>query len=333
VGTEPVTERRDGLDELELVAAALGRLGLGFQFTSSGIRGACPLCASVEAHDRDDALSAALGDSRLLLKCFRCDAGFRALAGALGLNGRTPAFPPEEVRRRRAERDRREVKERRCLREQLDRAAASPNLEAALEHAYRYLFANVAELRRLRVGEWSGRLWIPILDDDGAIIGIDRYAMPKSKARLEVELDGVPKTRALGRRGLWPRPKDVGPGRLLPDWLLLVEGAPCAITLIGIGFAVLSYPSASGLNRQDTARIAGLLRGSGKHVLLLPDADVYGRRGASTSGLLLRSAGVFAHLVHLHPRRGDGIDAADVVRTWPRETAGRRFAELLDAFL
>jgi hypothetical protein len=316
--------------ELEVVAAAMDERGLPYRFATTGLRGACPICAELEVHDRDDAFSAALGDSQLLLRCFRCGASYHTLVAALGMNGRTPALPLEEVLRRRAERERRELEERRYLLEQHARSLASPRLEAAYAHARQHLLADVDELRRLHVGELDGRLWIPILDDDGAAIGIDRYAMPGSRARFELELDGQPKLRALGRRGLWPRPRDVRPGRLLADWWLVVEGAPAAITLIGVGFAALGYPSASGLNRQDVGRIADVVLGGGRRVLLLPDADAVGRRGAATSRLLLRDVGVDAHLVHLHPHRDDGVDAADVVRAWPRDEAGERFARLLE---
>ena len=82
----------------------MDRLGLHCYATATGgIRGGCPLCAAIEDHDRDDAFSVVVGDRRLLFRCFRCGSDYRALAAALGINGRMPTFPPEELLRRRAD--------------------------------------------------------------------------------------------------------------------------------------------------------------------------------------------------------------------------------------
>jgi hypothetical protein len=325
--------------ELEAVVAALDRLELYYYVTAGGVRGACPICAAIEGHDRNAALSARLGDSRLLLRCFRCEAGYGALAAALGINGRAPALSPEEIQRRRSEREQRDGEARVAIASRQEAALRSPRRSWALAHAQEQLLADPTDLARLGCGELDGRLTFAVYSDDGALLDVCRYAMPSSPARAAL----VDERRKLlaspgGRRDLWPRPRDARAGELLPGTLILCEGPPCAVTLAGDGLSVVSYPSASGLNRADAARVAAWVGDSDERVVLLPDCEDVGRRGAKTGCLLLRDAGVRdVQVIDVAPGRDDGRDAADIVRELALELgpveAGREFARRLEAAL
>jgi hypothetical protein len=190
-------------------------------------------------------------------------------------------------------------------------ALASPHLDAALAHAERSLLADAADLTRLRSGECEGRLVFAVRDDAGGLIGLERYAMPGSRARSALG-GAVPKLLAVSgsRRSLWPAPGQVRVGGHLPGTLLVCEGPPAAVTLAGCGFTAVSFPNASGLMARDASRIAARFR----RAVLLGDADEVGRAGASASAAILRDHGVDAVAIDLFSGIGDGRDVGDVLR-------------------
>jgi hypothetical protein len=173
------------------------------------------------------------------------------------------------------------------------------------------LLADAADLARLRSGECEGRLVFAVRDDAGALVGLERYAMPGSRARSTLGV-AVPKVLAVSgsRRSLWPAPGEVRIGRHLPQTLVVCEGPPAAVTLAGCGFTAVSFPNARGVTPTDAARIAAHFR----RAVLLGDADEVGRAGASASAAILREHGVDALAVDLFPGIGDGRDVGDVLR-------------------
>ena len=149
---------------------------------------------------------------------------------------------------------------------------------------------------------WDGsRIVLPIAGADGALIGIERYAPPGSRARR-----AGPKTIACGRRSLWPAPEAVAGLRFL------VEGSGTAATMLAAGLPTAAYPSASGLRLIDAKRLQAAGAGN---LVVLADADAVGRRAARTSCLVLRGAGVHARAVDLFDGADTGVDVADELRS------------------
>jgi hypothetical protein len=247
-----------------------------------------------------------------LLHCFRCQASYGQLLDALGLTlldfGMTEASG--HVGRRRAS-GAAVLATRAGLERLWADALNSPRLDAALRHAERVLLCDSSDLVRLGTGESEGRLVFAVRDDAGRLVGLERYAMPESRARRELR-HGAPKLLAAAgsRRSLWPAPVDVRIGEHLDRTLVVCEGAPAAATLAGCGLSAISFPNSAGLSGSDVGRIASrFLR-----AIVLADADRVGRAGASVSARLLREHGVAAVMVDLFPGVDDHRDAADVLR-------------------
>ena len=145
--------------------------------------------------------------------------------------------------------------------------------------------------RMPRAGMLGNKAAFIIEDDAGTTIGFDMYCMPGSLERELAEAAARPKLQAAsgGVRGMWPRPKDVPPAAIANEVLLLVEGAPAAATVLGVGFACSAFPNAAGLRPHEVGRVLASLRG--RRVIVLADADEVGRAGAARSARLLRDRG------------------------------------------
>ena len=100
-----------------------------------------------------------------------------------------------------------------------------------------------------RAGMLGNKAAFIIEDDAGTMIGVDVYAMPGSLERELAEAAGRPKLQAASGsvRGMWPRPRDVPRRAIANEILFLVEGAPAAATVLGVGFACCAFPNGAGL--------------------------------------------------------------------------------------
>lgn len=262
----------------------------------------CPACGSTSTrafwigHDQEGYATAG---------CHRCKVTTRTALELLGLlDGRVyepppdwkPSGPSESERRARAS-------------QLLAQALASPKVDAALEYANQtLLWPDIETMKRLRSGEREGRVVLSVWEDSDhpLPLGICCYAMPGTPARERSDR----KLIAHGRRGLWPRPRDVVDGVHLPGWLVLVEGPAAAATALGCGLACVSYPSASGLAEADVERVAARSR----RVVVIGDCDDAGREAIDATVLRLETAGVEAVGVDLDPERDDGFDVGDYLR-------------------
>jgi hypothetical protein len=298
---------------LDAVEEALRAMSLPVRRRASRLRAACPICARGGYRRRDQALSAAEGDRRpLLLYCFRCQSTFQELLAALGVDDeRARQFCQFTSPRRRASRDDNGRRPADQLEGAWARSVGSLRRTRALAHAARVLLADADDLARLGTGEADGRLVFAVRDDNGVLVGLERYAMPGSRARAGVE-SGAPKllAQAGSRRSWWPAPGDVRLGEHLGDVAVVCEGAPAAVTLAGCGFSAIAFPSAIGLSDGDAARIARHF----SRAVVLADADDAGRGAASASASLLREHAVAAVMVDLFPGVNDHRDVGDVLR-------------------
>ena len=191
------------------------------------LRGACPVCARSEPRRHDQALSAAEGDIRpLVLHAFAATRAMTSCLTHLASQTVGAAKVSSEGHQRRGDRD----PDGRASRVRLERRgrkhSTSPRLSAALGHAERTLLADAADLVRLRCGESGGRLVFAVRDDAGGLIGLERYAMPGSRARRLASACPSCSPVAGSRRSLWPAPGDVQVGGHLPGTLLVCEGPP-----------------------------------------------------------------------------------------------------------
>jgi hypothetical protein len=245
------------------------------------------------------------------LHCFRCQSTYQELLAALGFDDQQCQFCQFDPAPRRAFRDDIGRRPAYPLQSVWAESLASPRRSRALEHAARVLLADSDDLARLGTGEADGRLVFAVKDDSGALVGLERYAMPRSRARAVLGL-GAPKllAQAGSRRSLWPAPGDVRLGEHLRGVVAVCEGAPAAVTLAGCGLSAVAFPSASGLRERDAARIARRF----PRAVVLTDADDAGRAGASASASLLREHGVAAVMVDLFPGIADHRDVGDVLR-------------------
>ena len=285
------------LEQLHDRAAELGLRPT--RLTAKGFRLQCPLCggqepANISAGNVHDAVAF----------CHKCGGGI-ALLRELGGNGRR-LLPSERVQRDREQRT--EEKEARAR-----------------------LTAIAGMVRPFDLGDIPpGLLWDPgrmpaagmigekaafgIEDNAGVVIGLDLYAMPGTIDRELVAASGRPKLAAVGGsiRGMWPRPKDAPSSTIAPETLFLVEGAPAAATVLGVGFSCAAFPNAAGLRDFEVGRV--LARLGGRRAIVLADADDVGRSGAARSARLLRDRGADAIALDLFPDRHDGFDVADALR-------------------
>lgn len=149
------------------------------------------------------------------------------------------------------------------------------------------------------------------------LIGLDVYAMPGMLARRRADCGGWPKLRAAtgSTRGLWPPPRAVPSAKRIPEAMFLVEGAPCAATLLACGFAAVSFPNAASLRVHEAARVACVI--GERMAIVLADANIVGRAGARASAVHLRGMEVSARAIDLTPGRSDGTDVADLLRMFP----------------
>ena len=282
-----VDDVREGLERRGLIVRKVGR----------GYLGQCPA-----HHDGTPSLSfgpSRRDDGSAFLHCF-AGCSVRDIVVALGVNGSAVPLSAAELARRRAEDEADRSARTARARARYELALAHPDRRPALEWFSPALKWDAADLLERGVG-WDGdRVVFPIVGADGVLTGIDRYAPPGSRAR---QLG--PKLLASGRRGPWPAPATVAGLRYL------VEGAPCAATLLGCALAAVAYPSASGLRRVDAE---GLLGAGAADLIVLADADEAGRRAARVSVLVLRDVGIRARAIDLFDELDDGRDVADELR-------------------
>jgi hypothetical protein len=233
----------------------------------------------------------------------RCLAGCSTgdVVRALDATGTGRPLDPEEIERRRAERDADRLDREALAREIHERALLHPDRECAIGAISPRLKWDADDLLARGVGWTGSRVTFPNEDIDGLVVGCDMYAAPGTRAR-ELVCDDNPKLRARGTRGLWPATE---PGSEL---MFLVEGAPAAATVLGCGLAAVAFPSASGLRRVDAERLRGAT-----NLVILADGDAPGRRAAKTSTLVLRDVGVRAIALDLF-MTSDGRDVADELR-------------------
>jgi hypothetical protein len=292
-----VAARSYRLLSVEDVEAGLERLGSTIRRRGDIREARCP------AHD-DRRPSLSFGPSRRDdgSAFLHCHAGCRTadVVRALNVAGTAAPLSPEEIERRRAEEEAERSARTARARARWEAAVAHPNRQRALEHFAPTLRWDVQDLLRRGVG-WDGeRVVFPIVGDAGALVGCERYAPPSSRAR-----EFGPKLIAHGPRGLWPRPVRV------PGLRFLVEGAPCAATMLGCGLPTVAFPGAAGVHRIYAER----LRDAGaQDLIVLADADAVGRTAAKTSVLVLRDVGIQARAIDLFVGADDGRDVADELR-------------------
>ena len=140
---------------------------------------------------------------------------------------------PEEVARRRAQREREEHEARERL-ELVARALRPLGDELPLER----LMWDPA--RMPDCGMFGDQVAFVVRADDGAVVGVDLYVPPFTAERARVDAEGGLKLTAVpgSRRGLWPRPR--GRAELAaasPDVLVAVEGPGTAATVLSLGFS------------------------------------------------------------------------------------------------
>jgi hypothetical protein len=281
--------RRLSVDD---IIAARERDGVPVRRSGSAYLTNCP------AHpDRHPSLTFGEGENGTAwIRCFAaCPAA--DVVRALAADGTAVPLDPAELARRRAAFEAERLTREARARERYALSFRHPHREEALHHVAPALRWDADDLLARGVG-WNGaRVVFPSVVD-GAVVGVSMYAAPGTRARLEER----PKMIAYGTRTLWPAPT--------ADVELLVEGAPAAATLLSCGFNACAFPAAAGVRRVDAEQ----LRNTGlKHVLVLADADLPGRRGARTSCLLLREQGIRARAIDLF-LTDDGRDVADEMR-------------------
>jgi hypothetical protein len=278
--------------------------GLRVRSKGAGYLAQCPAHA-----DTNPSLSIDEGDDGSAL--IHCHAGcaFLCVLDALGLRGVGTARRPSDAellaRTRRDEADA-DAKRVRAL-EIVAAGQAHPDRAAALDFISTMLLWDLRLMLELGVG-WDGsRVVVPISDDSGLTIGVDRYSAPCTRARLS--LGDRPKMLGFRKRGLWPAPVTAA-GIRRDTTVYLVEGPPAAATLLGCGLGAISFPSATGLRGDEGQRIAATF----DHAIVLVDADTAGRKAGPVCAALLRAAGCGVEVVDLLPGVDDGTDAADILR-------------------
>lgn len=269
------------------------------RFNGRGFRCSCPICGGKQS------ASISSGTVRAAVAyCHRCGDSVELLR-ALGGNG-ARLVPSERIareRKRNAE------------------AAAARAALAGLGGLVRPFVGGDAPAALLwdttrmpRAGMLGNKAAFIIEDDAGTVIGVDVYAMPGSLERELADAAGRGKLRAAigSARGMWPRPRDVPPAAIASNILFLVEGAPAAATVIGVGFACSAFPNAAGLRDFEVGRTLAAV--NGRRVVVLADADEVGRAGAARSARRLRDRGADSTALDLFPERTDGYDVADELR-------------------
>jgi hypothetical protein len=166
--------------------------------------------------------------------------------------------------------------------------------------------ARLAELRgwtaeaitELGVGYDRGRVVFPVRDGAGLLVGVLRYA-PNPALR-----NGAPKmlADAGSRRDLFPAPESIG-----GDLLWLVEGEPDAVAAFSLGLPAVGVPGSNGWRSASAPRFAG------RHVVVLCDCDVPGRRLAATVAHDLLPYAASVRVLDVWAARTDGYDLSDIV--------------------
>jgi hypothetical protein len=275
------------------VVTALERHGVVIHRVGGYFSARCP------AHD-DRIASLTFGDGTDGAAWFKCYAGCSAgeVVRALKTNGTAKPLSEQEKERRRAEADAELERRINRARDIVECALLHPDRERMIREISTALAWDADDLLSRGVGWTGNRVCFPILED-GAVVCADTYAAPGTPERERVSEEN-PKLRAHGRRGLWGD---------LENPLVLVEGAPAAATVLGIGIRCAAYPSATGLRRVDAERLRGA-----DGLVVLADADAPGRRAALTSLLVLRDVGIRATALDLFDDQDDGRDVADEIR-------------------
>jgi hypothetical protein len=301
--TRPAAKRFAKASVVDVVRK-LEDLGLHVQARGSGFLAQCPAHA-----DHTPSLSIDEGSDGAALIFCHTGCRFIDVLDALGLRGAGTAKPISDaellarVRRDEAEQEAKVTH----VREIIAAGQSHPDRIAAIKYVSETLLWDSLLMIRLGVG-WDGsRVVIPIVDDDGIVVGVDRYCAPGTKARINV--GDRPKMLGFGKRGLWPAPA-IAAGIRGDSAVCLVEGPPAAATLLGCGLRAISFPSATGLRGDEGKRIAA----SFDRAIVLVDADAAGRKAGPVCCALLRAAGVDVDVVDLLPGVDDGTDAADVLR-------------------
>jgi hypothetical protein len=278
-------------------AAALGLRPT--RVNGHGFRCSCPICGG----NQTGSISPGAVHAAVTF-CHRCGAGVELLR-ALGGNG-TRLSPSERIAR---ERDRNVEAAAACAALAGLGGLVRPFVEGDTPPALLWDAG-----RMPRAGMLGNKTAFIIEDAAGTTIGIDTYCMPGSLERELAEAAGRPKLQAAvgSVRGMWPRPKDVPPSAIASEILFLVEGAPAAATVLGVGFACSAFPNGAGLRPHEVGRVLASLRG--RAAIVLADADEVGRAGAARSARLLCDRGADSKALDLFPHRTDGYDVADELR-------------------
>lgn len=175
----------------------------------------------------------------------------------------------------------------------------------------------------------------PYVDEDGVL----RYRMVRSEWRWEL-------TGETGKEFIAERPDGKGgwiagmgeAGRIpyrLPELrtacerghaVYVVEGEK-KVDALWQHLSVRATTNNGGANGKFPQEWARYFKGA-RAVIVLPDADIPGRKGAQERAAMLARAGIQAIYVDLYPGRSDGSDIAD----WLEERAGRDRLEILREF-
>jgi hypothetical protein len=164
--------------------------------------------------------------------------------------------------------------------------------------------------------------------------GPDRVTIPERdhRGRIVSTLLYVP--RHARRHGLWPKGTEAGSTRAMvyraggpqSSTVLLVEGGPCVVSAMSLGWEAVGMPSAGiGLEPRWTR----LLRGY--EVVVLPDADLKGREAARRAAAVLLPVAATVAVAEVWPDRDDGADVGDVLRDHGADVAADRLREVIDA--
>jgi hypothetical protein len=167
----------------------------------------------------------------------------------------------------------------------------------AAERGWRY-----ATMRELRLGLQGNAITIPVSDERGTLVGVQRYQP------WPAGID--PKMRAVAGsvRQLLPHPA-AEPARRL----LLVEGEPDMIAARSRGLTAIAIPGV------DCWRAEWAPWFVGRTVTIVPDADRAGRALASAVADDLRAL-ADVHVVDIAAHRDDGYDLTDWLLDHPSST-------------
>lgn len=142
------------------------------------------------------------------------------------------------------------------------------------------------------------RLIFPVHDKDGTLVNVELYAPnPRTRnARTKVlALPGCP-------RDLFPAPETIDAERIL-----LVEGAPDAISAATIDLPAVAIPGVGKWDEEWTERLKRF------EIIICLDCDLPGRTKADEVGVALLKGGCSVRTIDIDPLRSDGYDLGDLV--------------------